>query len=392
MESRKWTNEDIEELKKSMTRERVVDIRDNIQAQVSTWLFGLDRSIGRRVEALFMLVPYTDPISGEKLLSQAHILFQSRTGVGKTDIEQAISLAIKAKTSRIQCDEELMPHDIIGSQKIVENLRGERRVVFNPGPLLSNLVVVDEASRMRTSTNSAFLQAGEERTVTPRTEYVDDADSIVHTLPVFPISGDYTDFDGPRFFQMGLTQNPHGDEEGNKPNSQALLDRITLAIDITPPGRKIQQKIRAKNVFHKKVKPVSDLAEILACAQYIFENVNFSEPAEEYLTLLLCNTNPPDPDSENPDACVTDPPELVDFVKENVQVGASPRVNFHLEAVARVRAFFSGSYIVKPEHVKEVASEVIAHRLRLAPEAEFSISKKKVFKRILELTKVPKWK
>ncbi|MEK7151690.1 MAG: hypothetical protein AAB784_03200, partial [Patescibacteria group bacterium] len=134
---------------------------------------------------------------------------------------------------------------------------------------------------------------------------------------------------------------------------------------------------------------LANLIEILACGQYIYDKVKLSSKADDYLTLLIRNTNPPD--SSKSDETVAGSSELIKFVEEHVRFGASPRVNFALEAVARVRAFFSGSNIIKPEHIKEVASEVISHRLRLMPGVEFSTSKESVFQKILELTEIPKW-
>lgn len=380
---------DIENLMRDMTPEFIMRIKEQIKTLVSTWLFGLEKPIERRVESLFVLQSYSDKISGTKRLGQAHVLFRGLTGIGKTDLEQSIALSINAISKRIQGDPEMMPRHVTGGSKFVESLSGERKVVFEPGPLLAHLVLVDEANRMRQNTFAAVIEAMEERSITPKNEYVDERDRAIRTLPFFPITGKYDDFESPRFFQVALTENPFGDEEGNYPNPQALLDRITLSISIERPNFTDEKKIRAKNVVGKSIKPVTNLAELLACAQYIFNEVDLSPRASEYLTLLLRNSNPPDPN--RPDIGKNSPPELTEFVKNHVQVGASPRVNFHLEAVARVRAFFSGSNIIKPEHVKEVASEVISHRLRLVPGMEFETTKEKVFAKILELTEIPPW-
>ncbi len=390
---------DIERMSREISEKRILEIKNRINEQVSTWLYGLDEAIRKRVEALFILLPYSDkvqsdpsqPKKGTKRLGQAHLMFRGKTGIGKTDLEQSIALSIDAMASRIQGDPEMMPRHITGGSRFVQNLRGERRVVFEPGPLLSHLVLVDEANRMRQNTFSSAVEAMEERSLTPRNEYVDEKDLVVKALPFFPITGVYTDFSSPRFFQVALTENPFGDEEGTYPNPQALLDRITLSINIGRPNFGDEKKIRAKNVVGKSISPVTNLAELLACAHYIFNNVRLLEksPANDYITRLLRNTNPPS--SRDKNEGVNDPPELVEFVRENIQIGASPRVNFHLEAAARVRAFFSGSMVIKPEHVKAVAPEVIAHRLRLAPGLELTTTKEEIFQKVLDLTELPEW-
>ncbi len=366
-------------------RQKIVELKNKIQTAATTWLLGLEKPAGFLAECFFMQVPYTDKITSTKLSGQPHIMFKGGTGIGKTDLAQSFSKTLHAKFSRISCTPDMMPYDLLGGQVLVENTKGERRVQFKPGPIFAHLVLVDEANRSQPRTTSALLEAMEERSITPKTEYIDDEDQVVQTLPLFPLTGDYRDTASPRFFMILLTENIFGEEEGSYPSPMAELDRITLTIPIERPSLEEEKKIRAARVVGKSIQEVSDLEEILACADWISQNVENSAQADDYLTRLLRNTDP------NPE--VTDPDsELGCHLAEFVRVGASPRVNFHLEAVARVRAFFDGSTVIRPEHVKAVARNVIVHRLVLKPGKEFTTTKEKVFDKILELTGQPQWK
>ncbi len=204
-------------------------------------------------------------------------------------------------------------------------------------------------------------------------------------MPLFPLSGNYNDTASPRFFMVMLTQNIFGEEEGTYPDPMAQRDRVTLAIPIERPSLEEEKQIRAANFVGKSIKKVSTLEEILVCADWIFQNVKNSPQSDDYLTRLIRNTSP--------DPKVTDShSKLGRYLAEYVSKGASPRVNLHLEAVARTRAFFEGSKIVTPNHIKAVASSVIVHRLILKPGKEFKTTPEEVFEKILEMTEQPEWK
>ncbi len=370
-------------------RNYIKELRKKIKAETTKCLFGIDKAANLLTECPFMLVPYDDSITKTKLAGQPHIMFKGGTGIGKTGLSNSIAGSLKAVFRRIQATPDMQPYDIIGAPVLVENARGERRVQLKPGPIFAHVVLLDEANRMHPKTKSALLQALEERSVSPKNDYIDDEDKVVETLPLFPltfpITGDFRDVTSPRFFWVLLTENIFGEEEGTYANPMAEIDRITLTINIDRPSFEEEKKIRADNVLGLTIEPVSDLQEILNCAYWINQNVKISSMANDYLTLLLRNTDP------NPE--VTDPKSKIGkFLREYVRVGASPRVNFHLEGVARVHAFFSDdSLLVKPEHIKDIAGNVIEHRLLLAPGKEFKTTKQEVFAEILRLTDLPEW-
>lgn len=372
-----------------MTRERVFDVRDRILKNCTLWIFGLNQTLRLLIESQFMLIPYSDKITDTKLLGQPHILLLGGTGTGKTDSLTALSKSIRAKHNRVQGTEDLQVPDITGGQEIIKDSEDTPIVVYIPGAIFCNIFFADELSRIRPKTVGAMVEALEERSVTPSNKKVNLGYKIQYkeALPLFPISGDIEDETGPRWFSGIFTQNPFGEEEGTYPMPQALWDRITICLEIPRPSFEDEMRIRARNVVNKKIGPVTDLHEMLAGSQYIYDTMHLSPPADELITRILRNTDP-NPDVEK------DTPALAEFVQTHVEIrkGGSPRVNFPLEAAARNYAFFAGDEIIRPEHVRAVASSVVAHRLKLVSKIRHKKDARDVFAAILEDTKVPSWK
>lgn len=383
---------EVEKLIAEMDLPGIIKKRNEVAKRVSTWLIGIDKYCEEYTDCIFGLTKYSNKLAGElgqvkavADLGQLQVLISGPPGFGKTDGMQSLGVSIRAKTSRIQCDFDLKPSHVIGGSRIVESLDRSRRVVFEPGPLCSNLVLADEISRATGRTHGVFIEALEERSITPHNEYIDEKDRVVKQLPLFPISGDYTDFVGPRFFMVTFTENPHGDAQGTYPIPWAVLDRVTIAIKIDRPTLENEAKISSENVVGKSIEPCIDLNEILACAHYIYRNVKPSKPADLYRALLIRNTSP-EVVAEKGSS------KLVKFVLEHIEAGASTRAHFALEAVARLRAAFNQERIITPDHVKAAAVSVIAHRLVLKPGKERKISKEEVAQEVVKLTGPPPWK
>ncbi|OGN03843.1 MAG: hypothetical protein A2655_01105 [Candidatus Yanofskybacteria bacterium RIFCSPHIGHO2_01_FULL_43_42] len=372
-----------------MTRERVFGVRDRILNNCMLWIFGIDTTLRLVVESQFMRIPYTDKITNMKLLGQAHLLLIGGTGRGKTDSLTALSKSITAKHNRIQGTEDLRVPDITGGPELLEDVSGHKTIVFEPGPIFCNILFVDENSRIHPKTMSAMIEAMEERSITPPNKKINFGSDVRYkgALPLFPISGDLDDEIGPRWFSCMFTQNPFGEEEGTFTTPQAMWDRLTICLEIPRPPLEAEMKIRACNVVNRKIEPVTDLHEMDAASQYVYNIMRLSDSADEYLTRILRNTDP-DPGVEK------DTLALAEYVRTHVEKekGGSPRVNFHLEAAARTHAFFAGDEIVKPEHVKAVAPSVVAHRVKLVPKIRHKKDARDVFAEILENTKVPRWK
>ena len=380
-----------------MTRERVFDLESRIRAEMTKWLKGLDKPAGILTRALFMSLPYSDKITRTKRLGQPQVMFTGDTGIGKTDLAMGLSMSIKAVFHRIQGMPHLMSRDFLGDYVIAEDLQGGRSVRFRPGKLFAHIVLIDETNRILGEAKAATLEGMEERSVTLEHEHIDLGErgsAIKSVLPLFPISGDPMDETGDRFYMIIGTQNIFGEEEGTQPNPRAELDRITLFIPIERPTLEDEMEISVFNVVGKRIEEITDLEEILAAARFIHQTVRPCQQEHEYRARLLQSTDP------KKVAKVSDNRRLVKFVEQNIFSGASPRVNLHLEPAAQVFAFFDGSNVIKPEHIKMASHYVIPHRFVFREERERAIerefgrqeTKNRVFDEILSMVEMPKWK
>ena len=359
--------------------DRATEVVQRFQRESTKWLYGLDDAARILSWAFFTLIPYTDKLRQTKALRQPHVLFSGPTGTGKTDLVSACAMSMDAKFERIQALPTSMPEDILGYETIVEELDGTRRIHFKPGKLMAHIVLIDEDNRLTAKTKAAVLEGMEESSATLTSDYGNISEAKM--IPLYPLSCDFRDVDGPRFFMVICTENIFGDEEGTFPNPVAQLDRTTIAINMTDPVREEDElKIVARNVVGKRIEKLTNLYEVLAIAHYIFDNVSMSDYAQQYKVRLIRNTRPHRVIGR---ASRT--------VKEYLKVGISPRVHFHLEAVARTFAFFNGDTVITPDHIKAVAPHVLAHRLILREGMEFSISKEEVLDEVIRLMDVPPW-
>lgn len=381
-----------------MTRERVFELESRICTEMTQWLKGLGTPAQLLVRSLFMRLPYSDKITRTKKLGQPQIMFTGDTGIGKTDLAMGLSMTIRAIFHRIQGMPHLMSRDFLGENVIAENLKsGERSVRFRPGKLFAHIVLIDETNRILGEAKAAILEAMEERSVTLEHEHIDLGErgsAIKSVLPLFPISGDPMDDTGDRFYMVIGTQNIFGEEQGTQLNPRAELDRITLFIPIERPTLEDEMQISVFNVAGKRIEEVTDLPEILSAGSFIYETVRPCPQEHEYRARLLQCTDP------KKVANVSDNKRLVKLVEQNIFSGASPRVNLHIEPVAQVFAFFDGSNVIKPEHIKAASRYVIPHRLVFREERERAIerefgkheTKNRVFDEILSMVEMPKWK
>jgi MoxR-like ATPase len=360
--------------------DRASEVVQRFQRESTKWLFGVDEAARILSWAFFTLMPYTDKLRQTKALRQPHVMFRGPTGTGKTDLVSACAMAIDAKFERIQGLPTYMPEDILGYETIVEELDGTRKIHFKPGKLMAHIVLIDEDNRLSGKTKAAVLEGMEESSATLTSDYGNVGE--MKTLPLYPLSCDLTDIDGPRFFMVICTENIFGEEEGTFPNPVAQLDRTTMSINMNDPEREEDEfKISAHNVVGKKVEKLTNLYEVLDIAHFIFDNVQISEYGQQYKLRLIRNTRPHRVQGR-----------ATRTVKEYIKVGISPRVHFHLEAVARTFAFFNGDRVITPDHLKAVAPYVLAHRLVLKEGMEFSVTKDEVLDQIIRDQEVPPWK
>jgi MoxR-like ATPase len=257
------------------------------------------------------------------LIADGHILIEDYPGVGKTSLARAASRSIGAEFARVQCTSDLLPADVLGTN--VYNQR-EARFDFRPGPIFSNIVLVDEINRASPKTQSGLLECMQERRVT--------IDVRTHELA--------------RPFLVIATQNPV-EYEGTYPLPEAQLDRFMARVSLGYPGADDEADMIAEQAEGDRVDdldPVADVAEVLN-AQEAAARVHASEPLRRYVVALVTATR------EDP----------------RTELGASPRAGLMLLKAAKALAALGERDHVLPDDVQALAEPVLAHRLMLAPEA-----------------------
>ena len=258
------------------------------------------------------------------MLAEGNVLFEDVPGTGKTVLARAVGLTIGAKAGRISCTPDLLPFDITGSS-VLDRATGE--FVFRPGPIFANVFLCDEINRATPKTQSALLEAMQERSVT--------VDGVTHPLP--------------RPFFVLATQNPI-ELAGTFPLPEAQLDRFLFKLTLGYPDREAEAEVLRSNRSAPAVdelKPVVDIAGVVQLIEWA-AGVSVSEAVELYAVDLVHATR-------------RDP---------SLQLPASPRASLALHRAARVVAASQGRDDVLPDDVRSIVGPVFAHRLVLTPEAE----------------------
>jgi MoxR-like ATPase len=271
------------------------------------------------------------------LLCEGHALLEGVPGLGKTQLLKTLSDAVDLEFNRIQFTPDLMPADVTGTQVLEETADGHRGFAFEPGPVFANLVLADEINRATPKSQSALLEAMQERQVTVAGE----------TRPL------------PRPFLVMATQNPL-EMEGTYPLPEAQLDRFLLkALVPFPSADELVAVVeRTTGGAVGEVRPVVDaagLAEMIELTRAV--------PVAEHLTRhavdLVVATHP-------------ERPESPDDVKRFVRFGASPRGAQALVLAAKASALLDGRPNVSADDLRAVAPAALRHRLVLGYEAAAS--------------------
>jgi MoxR-like ATPase len=281
------------------------------------------------------------------LLARGHVLLEGVPGVAKTLLVRAFSRALGLDTHRVQFTPDLMPGDVTGSL-IYDARSGEFE--FREGPVFTQVLLADEINRTPPKTQSALLEAMEERQVS--------ADGVTRPLPA-P-------------FLVAATQNPV-EHEGTYELPEAQLDRFLLKLRIDVPERDAEVQVLRRHAdgFDPRaldaVTPATDAAGITA-AQRAAASVEASDDLLGYIVDLARATR--------------DAP--------SVQLGASPRAATALLATAKAWAWLGGYPAITPDHVQTMLTPTWRHRLRLNPEAEFEgVTVDGVLTSVLAQTRVP---
>ncbi|MCU0499157.1 MAG: MoxR family ATPase [Anaerolineae bacterium] len=286
------------------------------------------------------------------LLSDGHILIEGVPGLAKTLAVRTLATTIHAEFQRIQFTPDLLPADIIGTQ-IYNPRTGE--FTPRPGPIFSNIILADEINRAPAKVQSALLEAMEERQVTLGE----------HTRPL------------PNPFMVLATQNPI-EQEGTYPLPEAQLDRFMLKVVIDYPSRAEEREILERMGGERPApsQPVID-ASVIQRARQIIHTIYVDEKLKDYILNIIFATR--DPVGSG-----------LKTLKQYIQVGASPRATIFLLKAAKAHAFLRGKGYVSPEDVRQVAPDVLRHRLMVTFEAEAeNITPAQIIQQILARVEVP---
>ncbi len=285
-----------------------------------------------RFEIGKVIVGQQDVIEGVLicLIASGHVLLEGVPGLGKTTLLRTLARALQLKYSRIQFTPDLMPADIVGSMIIETEERGSKSLRFQPGPIFAHLVLADEINRATPKTQSALLEAMQERTVT--------SGNTTHEL------------EAP--FLVMATQNPI-EMEGTYPLPEAQLDRFLMKILVNYPSREELTRIveRTIQTEEAQLKPVLDRASILE-VKSVCRQVLVAPHVQDFAVELVMATQP-------------EQREAHDLAKKYVRYGSSPRGAQALVECGRVVALMRGRFHLSVEDILSVAAAVLRHRIIL---------------------------
>jgi len=278
------------------------------------------------------------------LLAGGHVLLEDVPGTGKTQLVKALAKAVGGQFRRIQCNPDLLPTDITGVSIYHPK---EEAFLFRPGPIMANILLADEINRATTKTQSALLEAMEERHVT--------VDGVSHPLP--------------QPFILFATQNPI-EFEGTYMLPEAQLDRFMMKLTLGYPDDKTERQMvmnsHADQAF-TRVEQVADIADIARIQEQV-RTIHVDEAVGDYLVRIIRATRE----------------------HQGVQLGASPRAAISLMTAARANAYLEGRDYVIPDDIKRLASHVLSHRIILHTDARMNgVTTEEVIGQTVEHTSVP---
>jgi len=278
------------------------------------------------------------------LLCRGHLLIEDVPGVGKTMLARSLAHSLGCSFSRIQFTPDMLPSDITGVSIFNQAVREFK---FRPGPIMSEIVLADEINRATPKTQSALLEAMQERQVT--------VDGVSHPLP--PV------------FLVLATLNPI-EYEGTFRLPEAQLDRFLMRVSLGYPGLDDEINVLRRQRYQH---PIEDLqavvsAEDVLSAQEGIKEVHVAPSVERYIVELVRNTR------QHSDA----------------YLGASPRGSLGLFRAGQARAAMSGRDYVIPDDIQALAFPVLGHRMILAPGARLQdLDEEKVLSELLNRVAVP---
>ncbi|ASJ01952.1 magnesium chelatase [Thermococcus profundus] len=282
------------------------------------------------------------------IMANGHVLLEDLPGLAKTLMAKSFAKALGVQFTRVQFTPDLLPSDILGvsifNQKTLE-------FEFRKGPVFTNVLLADEVNRAPPKTQSALLEAMQERQVT--------IEGRTYGLP--------------KPFVVIATQNPI-EQEGTYPLPEAQLDRFLVRLRVGYPSKDEEIEILRRRMERKKeevdITPVTTPEEVVEMQRAI-EDVYVSDAILEYITDIVTATRED---------------------KKDIEVGASPRGSLALLKLSRAYAALDGRDYVIPDDVKAVAIPALSHRLILKRELWYTrVSQEAIMKKLLERVPVPKF-
>ena len=288
-----------------------------------------------------VIVGQTEAVDGvlTALLAGGHVLLEGVPGLGKTMLVRSLAESMHLHFSRIKFTPDLMPADIVGTNLVMESETGERYFEFQKGPIFANMLLADEINRATPKTQSALLEAMQERSVTvgKRTHQLE--------LPFFVLA----------------TQNPI-EMEGTYPLPEAQLDRFLFKLKITYPNVEEMHAILDRTTAGEapRSKPVLGAAEILTMRDMVLE-VPIARHVQALAVNIVLATHPSDEGL---------PFELPDMTRRYIRYGASPRAAQALVIAGKIRALLAGRFAVYSDDIRAYARPALRHRIILNFEGE----------------------
>lgn len=286
------------------------------------------------------------------LLGNGHLLIEGVPGLAKTTAVASLARGISTGFQRLQFTPDLLPADLIGT--LVYRPQ-EQQFAIQKGPIFSNLILADEINRAPAKVQSALLEAMQERQVT--------------------IGSETYRLDDP--FLVMATQNPV-EQEGTYPLPEAQMDRFMLKVVVNYPSRDEELEILSR-MSRTKSKPIISAVMSppdIATARDLVDEIYVDRKVQEYIVDIVLATRNPESYGMK--------------LKDLIQFGGSPRATINLTLAAKANAFLAGRGYVTPQDVKDIAMDVLRHRIIISYEAEAEEkTSEDIVKLILDYLPVP---
>ncbi|HTK29635.1 MAG TPA: AAA family ATPase [Vicinamibacterales bacterium] len=335
---------------RELTADDAAGIIGGLEAEIGKVIIGQHVLIRRLLTGLFAAIPFATSRSQARA-GCGHILLEGVPGVAKTLTATTLAHAISARFQRIQLTPDLLPADILGTRVYDANTATFR---IEQGPVFTNILLADEINRATPKTQSALLEAMQERQVT-----------LADTT--FPL-------DDP--FWVLATQNPV-EQEGVYTLPEAQLDRFSMMLKVGYPSRTEEVQMLQARMTEQRIERRVSPADVTLLRAFISDTVYVDEKIMEYIVRLGRATRAP-AEAGRPD------------LAELLILGVSPRSYQHVLALARVTAFMHGRTYVLPEDVKEIYADAARHRIARSVRAQAeSIDADQLLGELLQAVPIP---